>query len=189
MQFHGHLRGAFLAAGVSAGVALASGYARPDSGALAEFLTDPLAPGDVRTLAGVAATAWFMALFPDLDVASVPQRWFLRGMFALLVVCFVAGRMELFAVLAFAALLPLLHQHRGWSHHPTAPFAISFLLALVHEWLRSRSAWMLGFSWDNIAAVLTGYWMYVLAAVLGHYTHLALDVRLPRLFGGRRRKR
>jgi len=180
MNFSGHHNGALVAAGIAAGLALATGYAQPSEADISAFLDAPLAQGAVRTLIGVSATAWFMALFPDLDVASVPQRWFLRGMFVLLLLCLAAGRMELFAVLALAALLPLLHRHRGWTHHPLAPWLVTFGLALAHEWLRSRSAWLFGFSWRNVWDLLIEDWLYLVAAALGHTVHLLLDSRKVR---------
>jgi len=180
MEFRGHLNGALAAAGLAAGLTLFTGYAEPDAAQLGHFLADPFAPGPMNTLVGVAATAWFMALFPDLDVASVPQRWFLRAMFALLVLCLWLGRMDLFVVVALAALLPLLHRHRGWTHHPLAPWLVSASLALAHEWLRSRNAWLLGFSWHQVWDLLREYWLYLIAAALGHGVHLLLDSRKVR---------
>ena len=68
------------------------------------------------------------ALFPDLDVASVPQRWFYRAAAALLLVLISQGRAGDAALLGLLALLPLMHRHRGWTHRwwavPLVPLAL-----------------------------------------------------------------
>lgn len=179
MNFRGHFAGGIAAGTVAASLAAVSGALEiggldippGEAGAI---------PAGLAHVGGVFTTAWFMALFPDLDTASVPQRWFLRGMFALLVAVLAWGRMDLFAVLAFATLLPLIHRHRGWTHWKAAPWAVALFLAAAYEYLRAEASWFSGFSWENVGDFLLAYWQYVAACVIGHYTHLLLDSRRVR---------
>ena len=175
MNFKGHFLGGMAAGGAAVSLALSSG---------ASGLDLDVGAGDsgFTQIGAIFATAWFMALFPDLDTASVPQRWFLRGMFTLLVAALVWERMDIFVILAFATILPLLHRHRGWTHWKITPWVIALFLAVVYEFMRARSAWVFGstwssFSWGNVWAFLREYWHYTAACVLGHYTHLLLDSR------------
>ena len=178
MNFRGHFAGGVAAGTVAGSLALISGPL-----GLGDALPRDM-PGDVPAglahFSSVFATAGFMALFPDLDTASVPQRWFLRGAFVLLALMLVWERMDLFVMLAFAALLPLIHRHRGWTHWKVTPWLVALFLAAVHEHLRAESSWFFGFSWHNVWAFLRLYWIYVFACVLGHYTHLLLDSRRVR---------
>ena len=180
MNFRGHFKGGLAAGAVSAGVALAGGYVDVDSRDWSGLMTDPLGRGDLQTLLGVALTGWLMALFPDLDTASIPQRWYLRLMLLAMVLVFLAGRQELFALLAFMAILPLVHQHRGWTHWKITPWALFGFLSVVDEYFRARDAWWSGFSWENVADLMGERWPFLVACVLGHYTHLLLDSRSVR---------
>jgi len=180
MNFEGHLKGAVVAGAGAVALAVVTGYAPLDGDDLNALIAAPLDSHPFWLLGGIFASAGFMALFPDLDTASIPQRWFLRMMFVLLVLAHLAGRDDLFAVLAFAALLPLLHKHRGWTHWKLTPWLVAVFLAVVYEVFRARAAWFGGFSWQNVGGFLAEYWMFVLAAVMGHYTHLLLDRRSVR---------
>ena len=175
MNFRGHFVGGAVAGAAAGALMLVSGYSGLGGAGTAEALAGSNEAG--AHLVGVMLTAWFMALFPDLDTASIPQRWFLRGMFALLIAALAWGRLDLFVLLAFAALLPLIHRHRGWTHWRITPWVIPLFLASIHEYLRAQSSWFLGFSWENVWEFLGRYWIYVAASVLGHYTHLLLDSR------------
>ena len=123
------------------------------------------------------AVAWLMALFPDLDTASLPQRWYLRGMFLALLISLLLGRMDLFVSLALLALAPLLHKHRGWTHWKITPWLLAPLLGAAQEVQRASDSWFSRFAWGNVTVFLQDYWPFVLACVLGHYTHLILDSR------------
>ena len=70
MTFKGHLSGGIVAGITLTGLAVRWGYI----------------PGaDYRVWAAVCGATVFFSLFPDLDTASVPQRWFFRGVFMALV--------------------------------------------------------------------------------------------------------
>ena len=110
MNFRGHLTGGLLAGAITASVAVTTKYVSLSPEAFQHFTGTPLHwQGEVQTLIGLFLATLFMALFPDLDTASVPQRWFFRGMFVLLAFLFFTRQMELFAILAFVSLLPVMH--------------------------------------------------------------------------------
>ncbi|MCP4752326.1 MAG: hypothetical protein GY866_15645 [Proteobacteria bacterium] len=178
MNFRGHLVGGVVAGAVVVGVALVVDYVSLNSRSLGVFIENPLnAGGDIPVLIKLFLITCFMSLFPDLDTATVPQRWFFRTVFVVLGILFLIGQMDLFAALTFLALLPILHMHRGWTHSKVTPFLVAAFLAIVFEYYRTRHSWFGGFSWKDAAQVLQTYWIYVLACVLGHYTHLFLDSR------------
>jgi len=77
MNFQAHLQGGLVAGSIAVGVALGTGYAEWQSDSLQRFLDQPLDFGQpISLLLSLFVTAVFMALFPDLDTTSVPQRWF-----------------------------------------------------------------------------------------------------------------
>lgn len=117
----------------------------------------------------------FMSLFPDLDTSSISQRWFFRVCFVVLGVLFYYRIMDLFAIVAFTALLPVLHKHRGWTHWKVTPWVLAVSFMVVLEYFRSKNSWYSGFSWNNVWSAMVVNLHYVLACVAGHYTHLALD--------------
>jgi hypothetical protein len=178
MNFRGHFNGGVVAGGLAVGVALGTQYVHLQPEDWQQFTQHPFAlEGNIQTLLSVFATALFMALFPDLDTTSVPQRWFFRGMFVLLAVLYFQQRMELFCLLAFVSLMPVMHKHRGWTHWKITPWLIAVFLAMVWEYFRVKEAWVEEFSWDNVWRWMQEYWIYVFACVIGHYTHLLLDSR------------
>ncbi len=173
MNFSGHIAGG-VGAGLAAG-AVALGFG-DELGAHTEEIGGVVVG---RAAYGWACflTALLMSLFPDLDTASIPQRWFLRGMFAALVAALYFQQTALFVVLAFAALLPLIHRHRGWTHWRVTPWLIAFFLAVSHEYAVTRGLWFGSFQWNRAVDLVAAYWPFVFASVLGHYTHLVLDSR------------
>jgi hypothetical protein len=178
MNFRGHVTGGFLAGATVCTAAVASGYVPWDSDALEHFLDSPLPlEGAIPLLLGLFGVTVFMSLFPDLDTASVPQRWFYRIVFVLLGVSYFTGHHDLFAVVAFLSPLPLIHKHRGWTHWLITPWLIAMLLAAVHEYLRIKDSLFSGFQWEQVLELLQTYWLFVVACVIGHYMHLLLDSR------------
>ncbi|MDH4121918.1 MAG: metal-dependent hydrolase [Deltaproteobacteria bacterium] len=172
----GHMRGGLAAGAAAVALGGVSGAISLDDSALRQMLYSPFASPDFYTLGGMFLTAVFMALFPDIDTPSIPQRWFLRAMAAVLVGLAWQGRMDLFAVVTLATLAPMLDHHRGWTHSLATPWVLSAVLAVVWEYFRAKEAWLSGFSWANVGRMLQDDWMYVVAAVMGHYTHLLLDL-------------
>ena len=176
MNFGGHVVGGVVAGSI-AGVVGVIGMPSSAPG-LFEDVNEYLGQGGNAVVCFGAAL--LMSLFPDLDTASVPQRWYLRLMFAALVLTALAGWMEVFVVLALVALLPMLHKHRGWTHWPITPWLVAGFLAVAHENVAARNSWLFGFSWENVWELLLDGWPFVFACVLGHYTHLLLDSRKVR---------
>jgi len=162
MNFRGHLIG-----GVAVGIGVAEISSR----------LGYIPPEDPRTWAGVWGTAVFFSLFPDLDTSSVPQRWFFRIVFAMLLYLGWTQRYELATLVGILCLLPLLDHHRGWTHWKISPLVVAVLLGAVYEYWRARHAWFGEFSWANVRALLEGHLAFLAACVAGWYTHLLLDGR------------
>lgn len=178
MNFQGHLTGGLIAGAAVTVLAPISGYVRLSTESLAAFMDTPLSfHGDISVLILLFLTTCFMALFPDLDTASIPQRWFYRILFVVQLALFYHKQMDWFAVLAFVSILPIVHKHRGWTHWKIAPWLMSLFLAVVFEYIRAKESWFGSFQWENVGIFLQQYWIYLVACVVGHYTHLLLDSR------------
>ena len=173
MNFKGHLYGG-LAAGAT-GIAIGASL-----GGLPRLGTIQLHPlGDSEiTWILTFGMGLFMGLFPDLDVASKPQRWYFRFALLLLLFLFHLEEWLLLSFLAGFSFLPLLHQHRGWTHQLWAPWLLCFGCLWMMEVYRAEQSWFFGFSWDNLSHPLQQGWPWLLSGILGHYTHLLLDSKL-----------
>jgi hypothetical protein len=182
MNFQAHLQGGLVAGSIAVSVALGTGYAEWHNDAWQRFLDSPLNfEQPISLLLSLFVTALFMALFPDLDTTSVPQRWFFRGMFILLAILYFQKELEIFCLLAFVTLLPVMHKHRGWTHWKVTPWLVALFLAIIWEHFRVQDTMRERFSWENVWGTLYGSRAFVFACVLGHYTHLLLDSRRIRL--------
>lgn len=170
---------AHLAAGLGLGVALAAG-ARV-AGA---------APGNEGPVAVAGVTAVF-AVLPDLDTASIVQRWFYRAMLVVLGWMMWTGRAEHAAFLGAVSMLPLIHRHRGWMHAWWAALAVPLATLLLWDgyWIA------LGPRAPGLGDTLAGLWAEViarwnqahgnraplaLAMVSGYALHLLVDFQVPR---------
>lgn len=182
MHCKGHLAGAIAAGTLSAALAgtMDNGMVAdlglgnwPGAGALPPEM---IVPGLCFLLAGA------MALFPDLDIGSIPQRWYLRAMFVALAAAWWVDRPQVFTLLAFAALLPMLHRHRGWTHWLLTPWLIAAALVLILETPSLSLATAKSFSGGEVLWMLSEYRALIFAIVAGHYTHLLLDARRLRFF-------
>ena len=124
------------------------------------------------------------ALLPDLDTASIPQRWFYRGVVLALVVLIAAGFFREAALIGVVAMLPLVHHHRGWTHRWWAALLLPLGVLLLWGLLPG-----LGFDGSrpevhparplaSIRAVIEWvgrYLPFYLAMAGGHGLHLVLD--------------
>ena len=82
MNHTGHVVGGMLAGGAVCFLASTTGDVQLGWETLSEVAESPLSPTqNTKTLLGLFSTALFMALFPDLDIQSVSQRWFYRIVF------------------------------------------------------------------------------------------------------------
>jgi len=176
MNHTGHVVGGVIAGGAVCFLASTTGDVELGWETLNEMAESPLSPTqNTKTLLGLFMTSLFMALFPDLDVQSVSQRWFFRIVFVLMAIMHFSGRQDLFVIVAFCAILPVLHQHRGWTHWKITPWAIALFLAIVQEYFLAQQRSYGGFAWGNVLELLERYWIFVVACVAGHYMHLFLD--------------
>jgi len=134
-------------------------------------------------------TVWALttafALLPDLDTASVIQRWFFRCLVVVLIVLMAKGRNNEAAIIATLSLFPLVHRHRGWMHRPWAAGVVPMMAILLWE-----VYWQaLGFNDLLYARAWTGmmlewiqaHGVYIAAMVLGYLTHLLVDYRFSKL--------
>lgn len=176
MNFNFHLLGGIVAGGMTVSIAIFAEIAEPiEFNTLTSILNSESVDHNLITLFGLFSTSVFMSLFPDLDSASVLQRWFFRFVFLILLLLFFLGELGIFAAITFIALLPVLHRHRGWTHSKLTPFVLAIFFIVILEWYRSTHSWLGGFSFKNVGVLLKEYWIFVLACVVGHYTHLLLD--------------
>jgi len=160
MNFKGHLT-----AGIVTGFAV-SGLAS---------LFSPVTPWAIFQLTTIAT---LFALFPDLDTSSIPQRWFYRCVFVLLVILSIQGKYQLAALFAIVALMPILSTHRGWTHSPLAACLSPFVFAFFYEYLLTKPAHVYAVSLDKIFSHVSNHIWYVIACMLGWLSHLLLDSRL-----------
>lgn len=119
----------------------------------------------------------FFALFPDVDTSSIPQRWFFRSVFVILLGLAYREYYELATVLALVSITPLLDHHRSWTHHVITAPLFGVAVTLLYEYLllehRNLSLW----SWAWLVHHLQSYQGFLIACVVGWYTHLLLDLR------------
>ena len=181
MNFPQHVKGAALAGVIVGAAALAGGQADINARVVEEFFRHPQNPNELRRLLGIVILAWFMGLFPDLDTGSTPRKHYFRWVFGLSLLLFILRDLELLGFLAIFAMTPLLGKHRGWTHWFVTPWVLAFMLSILLEYLRVRDAsWFTillfgGFSMGNVLEWLAKNWIYPVAFVVGHYTHLILD--------------
>ena len=166
MNFKGHITG-----GLITGSVLTGGLALASSTLLAEPLT-------VVQLAQVFGVAVFFSLFPDLDISSIPQRWFFRAVFVGLLVLAYQEKYELAALLGIIAVTPVLDHHRGWTHSIFSALLIPIVLAALYEYVLSRDKWVYTWTVEGVWEHLNNYSWLVLACILGWFTHLLLDSKL-----------
>ena len=172
-NFQGHFNAGLIMSSAVVGVAVFTSYIQFNPNIFQLSLHDI----NLQHIIGIFCTTLFFSLFPDLDTASIPQRWFYRIMLVILTLCYFFDRQDIFSILAFLSIFPMLHKHRGWTHNKSTPWLIALFLAIVFEYFHTRQAWFSEFSLQNVIIFLNTYWIYVLACVTGHYTHLVLDAR------------
>lgn len=147
------------------------------------FLEGGDAAGWLRTI-GITL---FFSLYPDLDTASVPQRWFYRVVFGILLYLSWCGEYRQAAVLAIVAILPLLDHHRGWTHWRVSPLLVVVLPAFgLAYWGRSGVDEGRGSDAAAVAMeVMSGHGLEIVAALVGWYVHLLMDGRFKLFPSGR----
>ncbi|MDH5561301.1 MAG: hypothetical protein OEY59_10670 [Deltaproteobacteria bacterium] len=179
MKFSGHLYGGILTGTVATTVGLICLPQKEIFSSIAVltdlsvFLRSPL-PG----LAAIFLIGVFMSLFPDLDICSIPQKWFYRIVLSVLVWLWIINEPLLFAALSFISLLPLIHRHRGWTHRKWTPWVISFFGILFYLWFSGEGNVNFEQYYHRPDEFINDFGVYIFACVLGHYTHLFLDIKI-----------
>lgn len=162
MNFKGHITG-----GVITGTALVGS---------AVLLSGPLSiPAPPLVLAEIFGIAVFFSLFPDLDISSIPQRWFFRAIFVLLLVLGYYEKFEEATLLALVSITPLLDHHRSWTHSIFSVLLFPFVAACLYEYLLVKDQFFYEISFEPIRDHLIQHPWFVAASVLGWLTHLFLD--------------
>lgn len=118
----------------------------------------PMLLAQVAILLGVTL---LFALFPDIDIKSKGQRIFYLIFFCVDLVLIVTNHWREAAFLGLFAMLPLLTEHRGWTHSFWASLIIPLPFLLVPIWF-AKSGWKAGLP-------------YYLAAVAGYLSHRFMD--------------
>ena len=167
MNFKGHCIGGVIASGV-----VMMGFWR--MGHHVGVSTNP----ELLAKAGVATL--FFSLFPDLDVQSVPQKWFYRGLFCLFIYLAYLKKFKLVTLFAILGILPLLSHHRGWTHQLSSLIWFPCLLAVVYEYFLSQESFWYSFSLSHVLEYLKEYHWLIISTTVGWATHLFLDTRFIR---------
>lgn len=176
MNFKGHITG-----GIIAGATLTVS---------AVALGEPLGlPAPPWVLAQIFAVTVFFSLFPDLDISSIPQRWFFRGIFVLLLVLGYYEYYEEATLLALVAITPLLDHHRSWTHHVLSALLFPVVLACLYEYLLTKNQFFQQWSFERIVFHLQTHLWLVIACIAGWYTHLFLDYLQSQKLSFKRKKR
>ncbi|WP_172961674.1 metal-dependent hydrolase [Desulfovibrio ferrophilus] len=147
--YRGHLMGG----GLFAGVAWA---------AVALWLPEQ-EPGPLFGIVLTAITV-LAALFPDVDTDSKGQSLFYAILAAVDLGLLIRGQFKWAAVIGFAAMLPALGHHRGWTHSWWAMFVIPLPILVLPV-----------IFWEVHPLALAPFYA---AAVLGYLSHLVLDAVL-----------
>jgi hypothetical protein len=167
LRFRGHFVG-----GVIAGAATSALSVR----------WDLLDQGDATGWLSIFSVALVFSLYPDLDTSSVPQRWFYRAVFGLLLYLSWLGEYRAATILAIVSILPLLDHHRGWTHWRVSPILVIALPAFAISYWRSMNAENFGTgvgatAYGVACALAADHGLTLAAALVGWYTHLLLDGR------------
>jgi membrane-bound metal-dependent hydrolase YbcI (DUF457 family) len=162
MNFKGHLTGGM----VTGTVLTASAFVLSEASGI---------PAPPLLLGQIFAVALFFSLFPDLDISSIPQRWFFRGIFVILLILGYYERFEEATLLAIVAITPLLNNHRSWTHNFLSVLLFPVVIAGIYEYLLTKEKFFQSFSVDRIAQHLADHRWLVIACMGGWSTHLLLD--------------
>lgn len=162
MNFRGHVTG-----GIITGVALATS---------AVTLSEPLGIAAPPLVLGqIFAVTVFFSLFPDLDISSIPQRWFFRAIFILLLILGYYEYYEEATLVALVAITPLLDHHRSWTHNIFSVLVFPLIMACLYEYLLTKDQFFHNWSFEQVSTHLLNHIWLVVACIGGWYTHLFLD--------------
>lgn len=116
---------------------------------------------DWQAMAAVFVIGMLFALFPDVDTNSKAQDIFFGIVFPLDILLIWNGNIQAAAYLGLIAMLPIITHHRGWTHAKWAMFVVPLPILLIPYLYND--------------AILPVSIVYYVAAVVGYFSHLALD--------------
>ncbi len=143
--YKGHIAGGILFGGAALA---AAGYAEV-------YRPDPATAGLLLAVTLLGAS------FPDVDTDSKGQNLFYGFLAAVDLALMIKGLYRWAAIVGFAAMLPALGRHRGWTHRWWAMLLIPLGICLLP----------VAFYHVEPARMLPWY----AAAVVGYFSHLVLD--------------
>ncbi len=147
-------------------------------------------------IVGCFAVAVLFGLWPDTDIKSKSQKIFYRFLFVLNAFLLILQMYLESALLGFAAMLPIISKHRGWTHSKIAMLLLPVLFFLLPIYTRALEWDTMGQTAPDLlslvveelpAAVRSGLPFYV-AGFIGYATHLHLDGILFQSRKAQRRK-
>lgn len=166
MNFRGHITGGFISGALLTTAAFVfSSSAGPQH--------------NLQSVFSIFGVTVFFSLFPDLDVGSIQQRWFYRAIFVLLLYLGHQRYYELATLVAIIAITPILDHHRGWTHSYFSALLVPLVLMDIYEGILANDYPFHNWSFKHIHAYLKGHLWVVTASIVGWYTHLLLDSKLP----------
>ena len=129
----------------------------------------------------VAITACF-SLMPDLDVSSIPQRWFYRIIFVLLLYLAVNHQYKAATLISICAITPLLSYHRAWTHNIWSAIFVPCVFILLYSFLTTTTNYSQFLVINNVTSILRTNMWFIISASIGWLTHLYVDYKLaPKL--------
>jgi len=123
---------------------------------------------DWQAMAAVFVIGILFGLFPDVDTNSKAQDIFFGIIFPLDILLIWNGNIQAAAYLGLVAMLPIITHHRGWTHKKWAMIIVPLPILLI-PWLYND-------------AILPSSIIYYGAALVGYFSHLALDGLIWRRF-------
>lgn len=129
----------------------------------------------------VVITASF-SLMPDLDVSSIPQRWFYRCIFVLLIYLAMNNQYKAATLIAISSITPILSHHRSWTHSLWSAIFVPCAFILMYNFLTTPSHYNDFLIISNVTSILKANMWFIIAASLGWLTHLYVDYKLGKGF-------
>jgi hypothetical protein len=71
------------------------------------------------------------ALFPDLDIKSIGQKWFYRALACASIVLLIYEKQQAFTIVSLCGLVPLLVNHRGILHRSWFILSVASIYMIV----------------------------------------------------------
>jgi membrane-bound metal-dependent hydrolase YbcI (DUF457 family) len=130
-------------------------------GSLAAVLSSGVYRPELPTALTLLSISLLGALFPDTDTDSKGQNFFYTCLAILDLALMIKGHYRWAAIVGFCAMLPAVGHHRGWTHTWWAMILIPLPILILP-----------GIFYKTPLRVMLPYY---LAAVLGYFSHLALD--------------